>query len=192
MGMLFSCERKVNISELNSENKKSEKKKDFENEIKNFNGESKLEISNLEIDNEKNELENFTEIKNEKYDVQEVIKNKESTESPTIVIEYAIVTANVLNLREEPNVDSKVIHKLKKNELISIISGEERSWVNVRLDKKDLGGWVFTKFISRTNEAKNKIKEPKRISKVEFQENTIEHLDLPEQVKENKIVSVIS
>ena len=60
-------------------------------------------------------------------------------------ISKATVTANILNLREAPNTNSKVIGKLKKGNELKVLdsSGE---WYKVSIDR--LTGWVSAKYVN--------------------------------------------
>ena len=63
---------------------------------------------------------------------------------------YRVVTADVLNLRQKPNMNSQIIDKLKRGKLVRIVQ-KKKNWtkVDVECSKDDelLSGWVTTRYI---------------------------------------------
>ena len=171
---LNSCEKKNDEKEVKLKDKNYETeeiiKSDNDSE---FSVKKSVEmfVTDVRMDNytllkkgleQENVVDNLTKTSHTEVESKELQKNKVKSKKYETELGFekynATVTADILNLRKEPNVKSKILHKLKKDEVIGILSKEERSWVYVKYYEENLNGWVFTKFIDRSD-LKSKINE---------------------------------
>ncbi|WP_051654161.1 AAA family ATPase [Persephonella sp. KM09-Lau-8] len=87
---------------------------------------------------------------------KEVSYKKENTEkinnskTYTISKKNGIVIANILNVRENPSINSKIINKLRKGDKIEIVE-EAGDWLKIQ--KGTLQGWVKKEFVKINNGA---------------------------------------
>ncbi len=58
--------------------------------------------------------------------------------------EYAIVIGRIVNLREKPSLDSKIIGKLKKLQIVNVLQ-EKDKWLKVKIDDQE--GWVNKTYV---------------------------------------------
>ena len=90
---------------------------------------------------------------------KEVSYKKENTEkinnpkTYTISKKNGIVIANILNVRESPSINSKIINKLGKGDKIEIVE-EAGDWLKIQ--KGALQGWVKKEFVKINNGAAKK------------------------------------
>jgi beta-lactamase class A len=59
----------------------------------------------------------------------------------------ALVQANALNVRALAGTDYRVIHRLSRNDLVTVISDPEKDWVEVEIPDEHLHGWVASKYL---------------------------------------------
>ena len=171
---LNSCEKKNDEKEVKVKDENYEMgeiiKSDNDTDVS-VNKSVKIFVTDVQMDNttllkkgleQENKVDNLTKTSHTKIESKVLQTNKvERKETETELgfeKDNATVTADILNLRKEPNVKSQILHKLKKDEVIGILSKEERSWVYVKYYEENLNGWVFTKFIDRSD-LKSKINE---------------------------------
>ena len=82
-------------------------------------------------------------------------ENKDNTKD-SFVINYRIVNANELNVREEASSESRIIGKLYLNQCVQVLE-KINYWTKIRYINKEkkinIVGWVFSRYISYIDEA---------------------------------------
>lgn len=63
------------------------------------------------------------------------------------VEQRALVTASALNLRAQAGTNHKVLHRLRKDDQVLVLSHPDAEWVEVEVTGKQVRGWVATDYL---------------------------------------------
>ena len=84
--------------------------------------------------------------------IPEVVPNSNKVNLQPKIFKQIVVKCNVLNIRKRSDIGSTVIGKLKKNDIISVVSSKGR-WYNIRTNE-GLTGWISAKYAIEPTTAK--------------------------------------
>lgn len=83
-------------------------------------------------------------------DSTETIEVKETTIAPTEDFSNYVVTAELVNVRKEPNTESEILDSYYKNTLISATETENTEWNKIKLSDSSVA-YVFAEYVAPIN-----------------------------------------
>ena len=83
-------------------------------------------------------------------DSTETIEVEETTIAPTENFSNYVVTAELVNVRKEPNTESEILDSYYKNTLISATETENTEWNKIKLSDSSVA-YVFAEYVAPIN-----------------------------------------